>query len=179
MNLYTERLILNSFLPTDAGEVASFTDSKNLTQMTTPLSYAGDPVKALSWISSHKKEAEINHNFIFAIRLKQNSKLIGCINIGLNETKNRGFIGFWIGEDYWNKGFASEATSKIIEYGFEKLGLQIIWSGHYSFNQASANVLNKFGMSFQEVKEKCLEHESKLVDMHIRPISRKDFYTHA
>jgi [ribosomal protein S5]-alanine N-acetyltransferase len=62
---------------------------------------------AVSWIKSHSEKLEKDQDYIFAIRLKSNLQLIGCINIGLNEKHDRGYVGYWIGYDFWSNGFCT------------------------------------------------------------------------
>ena len=49
----------------------------------------------------------------FAITKKKSKILIGSLKITLN-----GEIGCWIGRDYWNKGYATEAVELIKIFGF-------------------------------------------------------------
>jgi len=56
------------------------------------------------------------------------SDLSPCGSIGLIDDPKRQYdmvkmIGYAIGEAYWGKGFMSEATHKVIQYGFAELKL--------------------------------------------------------
>ena len=63
-----------------------------------------------------------------------------------NKDHNRAIIGYWIGHQYWNKGYCSEALREIIRYGFSTLGLNRIGATHQSKNPASGRVMIKAGM---------------------------------
>lgn len=53
-------------------------------------------------------------------------------------------LGYWIGRPYWNRGFATEACSALIDMA-RALGLARIEAGHFIDNPASGRVLEKLG----------------------------------
>ena len=63
-----------------------------------------------------------------------------------------GEIGCWIGKDYWNKGYATEAVELIKIFGFENLNLNKLWAATHEENIAPINVLNVTGFSRVENK---------------------------
>ena len=46
-------------------------------------------------------------------------------------------------------GYATEATQAVIRYGFEVLGLQRIFAGHFTRNPVSGRVMQKAGMTYE------------------------------
>ena len=46
-------------------------------------------------------------------------------------------------------GYTTEATQAGIKYGFEVLGLQRIFAGHFTRNPASGRVMQKSGMTYE------------------------------
>lgn len=74
-------------------------------------------------------------------------KMIG--NIGIHPQKDvhrlNAELGYFIGEDYWGKGYATEAIKKMIDYGFENFPINRIFSRPFSSNPASQKVLEKCG----------------------------------
>lgn len=57
-----------------------------------------------------------------------------------------GELGYWIGKNYWGKGFATEAVNRMIQFGFIELGLNRIWASAISRNRSSIKVLEKSGL---------------------------------
>lgn len=78
------------------------------------------------------------------------SKAIGTIGLNRISIKDHNALfGIAIGEkDYWSKGYGTEATQLILDYGFRQLNLHRIWSGALSFNERSIRLHNTVG--FQE-----------------------------
>lgn len=53
-------------------------------------------------------------------------------------------LGYWIGSDYWRRGYGSEATRLGVEYLFAK-GAGEILSGVFEGNQGSLKILARLG----------------------------------
>jgi ribosomal-protein-alanine N-acetyltransferase len=95
MGLVTERLLLNSFKSEEAELVTKLAGDIRVVEMTASIPYPYEVPMAISWIQNHEKQMSEDHNYIFAIRLKETEQLIGCINIGLNIKHDRGYVGYW------------------------------------------------------------------------------------
>ena len=71
---------------------------------------------------------------------------IGLKNIDLINKKAD--LGYWIGEEYWGRGIATECVRLIISYAFHSfdLGLREVIAYVFPENKASIRVLEKNGM---------------------------------
>jgi [ribosomal protein S5]-alanine N-acetyltransferase len=70
---------------------------------------------------------------------------IGLKNIDLINKKAN--LGYWIGEEYWDRGIATECVGLIINYAFSSdLGLREVIAYVFPENKASIRVLEKNGM---------------------------------
>jgi RimJ/RimL family protein N-acetyltransferase len=78
-----------------------------------------------------KKEAQV-----FGIIDKQTDKLIGnCGLFNTDHTNRRAEFGIFIGDkSYWGKGYGTEASILILDYGFNILNLHNIMLEVFSFN---------------------------------------------
>ena len=101
------------------------------------------------WIGTHQSQFEWGEQIIFAIVLRADGSLLGNITLRINQADEHGELGYWIGKPYWNMGYATEATQAVIRYGFEVLGLQRIFAGHFTRNPASGRVMQKAGMTYE------------------------------
>jgi len=81
-------------------------------------------------------------------------------NIGLMKLegiyKKTAEIGYFIGEQYWNKGIATKAVKLIVEFGFTNLDIVRIHTGVYDYNTASQKVLEKCGFIKEAIFEKAI-----------------------
>ena len=176
MNLMTERLLLNSFKIEEAELVTKLAGNIRVVEMTASIPYPYYVPTAVNWIQSHEKQMSEDHNYIFAIRLKESEQLIGCINIGLNLKHERGYVGYWVGYDYWGKGYCTEALKEIVRFGFEEKKVNKIWAEHKTFNIASGKVMEKIGMKHEGImRDHYNQGNGKYLDMSVKSILKSEF----
>lgn len=85
----------------------------------------------------------------YAIVLRDNNQMIGtCDFIGVINEDNAE-IGYVLHKDYWNHGYMSEAVAKLIEVGFEVLGLRRVYARHHTQNIGSKRVIEKCGLIYE------------------------------
>ena len=95
----------------------------------------------------------------FAICLDDN-KAIGSIGLLFQNdsilplSDREAEIGYWLGEDFWGKGYATEAVQSVVAYAFEELSLVRLWGGTYQENTPSQRVLEKCGFYPHHTEER-------------------------
>lgn len=73
-------------------------------------------------------------------------------------------IGYWLGEDYWGRGLATEALIAVTEYAFSHHDLCRIYAYVFEWNMASARVLEKAGYVFEGRLKKSVTKAGKTID---------------
>ena len=101
---------------------------------------------------------------MFAIRLKETGRLIGVI-LYFDEKDGGCEIGYGIGSEHWNRGYATEAVGRFLRYLFEEKGFHTARASFFPENGASRRVMEKCGMKFSHVSEKELEYLGKERDL--------------
>ena len=71
------------------------------------------------------------------------------IELGTDVFRGSAEIGYWLGEPFWGRGIATEALRAMTEYAFERFALRRLEAGVFSWNPASARVLEKCGYSLE------------------------------
>ncbi|GAB4544795.1 MAG: GNAT family N-acetyltransferase [Pleurocapsa sp.] len=64
-------------------------------------------------------------------------------------------IGYWLGEEYWGRGIATEALRIMTDYATSELKYQKLFAGVFAPNRASMKVLEKCGYQLEGI----LKHE--------------------
>jgi RimJ/RimL family protein N-acetyltransferase len=103
------------------------------------------------WIEDLATSIPAGKEVVFVIEaLDDNNKAIGNIGLHRISPKDRcAEFGISIGEkSHWGKGYGTEATRLIIDYGFNQLNLHRISSGAFAFNERSIRMQKAVG--FQE-----------------------------
>lgn len=88
----------------------------------------------------------------FGIELKETGRLVGSIGLMPDPKRQNDrthMLGYTIAEEYWGKGYATEAAHALVEFGFNELSLDLISAYCYPFNERSKRVLEKCGFSYE------------------------------
>ncbi len=84
----------------------------------------------------------------WTIESKENRDFIGWISIRKESTDREWSIGFWIHPAKQGQGFATECAASVLEFGFSRLGAEIITAAHATWNTLSRRVLRRIGMKY-------------------------------
>jgi ribosomal-protein-alanine N-acetyltransferase len=153
--LRTERLVLREFALGDAPELYRIARAREVARTMLRHPHPYEEGMAEGWISGLRPMFEAGIGTTFAVVLREGGTLVGTVSLytrakdgtAVLGEEGTGLLGFWLGLPYWNKGFASEAVSEVVRYGFEERGLQRIRANHFGSNAASGKVLRRVGMS--------------------------------
>jgi ribosomal-protein-alanine N-acetyltransferase len=90
---------------------------------------------------------------LWAVDIKETHEFIGFIGF-YTATFESNFtpcveIGWRLDSKFWNKGYATEGAIKCLDYGFNILGLNDIYSFTSIINKPSINVMKKIGLKEQ------------------------------
>lgn len=101
------------------------------------------------------------------------SKHIGNIKLGpISWNHLSSDVSYIIGnKDFWNKGIATLAVSKTVEFGFDELGLKKINAGYYENNIGSQRVLSKCGFSVEGIRKNEILFENRRINQILVGIS--------
>jgi len=103
-------------------------------------------------------------------------KMIGtCGFTSINMENNAAEIGYVLNPAYWGYGFAPEAVRKVLEFGFEKLGLNRIEARYMTENERSLRVMLKCGMTFEGVKRELMYVRGSYRDIGSCSILRREY----
>ena len=121
--------------------------AREIADTTVSIPHPYDLDHALAWIGHQRRESVRGRAINFAIRLFPESQLIGCAGLrDIDPEHLQAELGFWIGREWWGKGYAREAAAEVLRFGFEDLGLNRICAHHMVRNPAAGRVLVHIGM---------------------------------
>ena len=127
-----------------------FGDARRITEYLSSFAVAGNLARvphpytlddAREFLSRWRADAP-PHDTRFVIELK-NEGAIGIV--GFHNNDGDAEIGYWLGEPYWGQGLMSEALYAILDWYFDVTEADIVVSGVFPFNMASAALQMKLG----------------------------------
>ena len=100
----------------------------------------------------------------FDLNIFLGNQLIGRVGLTL-DGDNYYDLGYWIGKDYWGKGYATESSKELLEYVLDKLDSPKIKSAYFVDNFSSGNVLKKLGFKEDGVEKRYSVSNKKEMDL--------------
>jgi ribosomal-protein-alanine N-acetyltransferase len=128
--------------------------------------YASDP-EVMGWINTGQTfDREFERKFLadllriaqeshrseysLAMVISESGEMIGAGRITIEDREHRrGDIGYVVRRNRWGHGYATEAASLLVRFGFDELDLHRISAVTHPDNRASARVLEKIGMKLE------------------------------
>ncbi len=103
---------------------------------------------AITFINNTKQTKHLN------LGIEVDQEICGVIGLIYHHTKiKEAELGFWLGETQWGKGIITEAVRGIVDYGFNKLDLNRIYSSCFIDNYGSIRVHEKIGFKFNGIEK--------------------------
>lgn len=148
----TERLLIREVHPDDTPalfdiyrrpEVNIYRTRKTLTQ----------PEESAALI----KECRFNYDAYgygrWVIVRKSDNTIIGMCGLRYRPAYDHTDIGYNLVPEAWGQGYGTEAAAACLDYGFQKLGLPVIYARAMSGNVASVRIFRKCGMEHDACSE--------------------------
>jgi [ribosomal protein S5]-alanine N-acetyltransferase len=143
----TKRFLLRDFQAEDWTAVHMYAADPDVVQYMDWGPNSEDETKKFIDLAIKSSQFKPRMDFELAIIDSDTNELIGGAGIHIANAQHRaGWMGYCLNKKYWGKGFATEAATALLSFGFTQLGLHRIYAAVFPGNTASANVLKKIGM---------------------------------
>lgn len=161
-------LVLRDFNQNDIDLLVTYLNKKSVTRYLgsrIPQPYSTDDARR--WVDIGSKES-INR----AIQI--DGILVGSIGVspGKFDKRKSAEIGYWLEENSWGKGIATEAVMTIMDYVFTSSDIVRLFAPVYDQNKASMRVLEKCGFTLEGVLKKAVFKHGVFFDEHMYAITR-------
>ncbi len=113
------------------------------------------PDQELRWVQKKRAEKAV----VFSMIQRENGDFIGNIEL-MDVSDAQGELGIAITAEKQDRGYGTEAIRRLLEYGFQDLGLKRITLRAYPFNTRAIHVYEKCGFRTYDRTEKhvCMEY---------------------
>lgn len=158
--LKTERLLLRPLRETDTERLAALADNWNVARMLSRMPFPYTLDMAHEWIGKQTALRAGGEEHAYALDL--DGDFIGSCGVQVHADGTHE-IGYWVGEPYWNKGYASEAAAAVLAAAVSRFGAATLISGHFAENHASGRVLTKLGFRYTGEEQRwCMARQEKV-----------------
>ncbi len=152
MEIKTNRLIIKPYKEDDIQQCFELMQDKELFTYLDMDVMSFEEYKGLfQWLmDSYNTGFDEDFTYSFNITLKETGAHIGWCGIGaLDYDIKQKEIYYLIGRDHWGKGYAKEAATALLDYGFNVIGLNEIVALCKPENIASRKVIENIGLKFR------------------------------
>ena len=146
MELYTNRLLLRPFREDDAEAVYQYSKGPNVGP-----NAGWKPHGSVEESADILRVVFLNQPSVWAVVRRSDGRLLGSCGIihdPKRENEAARMLGYALGEDYWGKGYMTEAVQAVLNAGFYEMGLELVSATCYPDNARSKNVLQKCGFQY-------------------------------
>lgn len=172
--LTSPRLVLRQPTFSDAERMTALLQDPIIAQNTLTIPHPYTLEDAQAFFKRVNDAEYTKTDYVFAITLAGSNEMIGMV--GCHPRSHGRFeVGYWLGADYRGQGYATEATRRIIAFGFEQLGANRMEALYFAHNPASRRVQEKAGMSFEGMLRGYEYKNGVYIDVGLCAIIRTDW----
>ncbi|WP_296745958.1 GNAT family N-acetyltransferase, partial [Mesorhizobium sp.] len=141
--LATERLVMRAPRDVDVEQLVALADNRHVAEMLARMPHPYGEAEARTFLAmASSRRAGI----VYALTVKDSGAFVGCA--GLNTTDRGLELGYWIGEPFWKRGYATEAAHALVDLAFQKTSIQVLHASTRVINPASRRVIHKCGFQY-------------------------------
>jgi [ribosomal protein S5]-alanine N-acetyltransferase len=176
LKLETKRLVLREWSKKDVDDLIEGLNNLDISRWMAYVQYPYTKKDAINWINFCTRD-ENGDSYHFAIELQSERKVIGGIDLRINKSQGAAGGGLWINANYHRQGYATEALTARINFGFYKLGLRRFENGYFRGNIPSARLQNKLGYKVEGLRKEAYvsKADGQVKDEYITALLRKDW----
>ena len=134
-----------------------------------------DDKEVFSTYTQWGKEFGTARDCRFAIERLNNPGIIGCIDLKFPDHEKQADIGYWLGYQFWNNGYMTDALRIICSFGFNHLDIIRIYAPVFKGNFRSRRVLERNGFVLDGVLRNHLLKRGQWRDVWFMSIIRTDW----
>ena len=145
VTLQTARLTLRIPVASDAGAVFALRSDPVVQRYGSHPPWT-DPAAAMAWIERNERGMAAGEHAQFAIERREDAVVVGtCTLYGIDAQCRRAEVGYALCVPAWGKGYANEAVTALLDWGFEHLDLNRVEADIDPRNTPSARTLERLG----------------------------------
>lgn len=147
--LETDRLILRGMRVSDTEDMYAYARRPSVTQYLTWNPHT-DPAETREYLTYVGQRYRTGDFYDWAVVDRESGHMIGtCGFTSFNCPHDTAEIGYVLNPAYQGKGLATEAVRRVLDFGFDELGLHRIEAHFMEGNDASRRLMERVGMTFE------------------------------
>lgn len=156
------KVVLREWKKSDATALAKIANNKRVwDNVRDRLPHPYTKKDAKEWLALVKKQ-----KIVTTFCIEADGNLAGSLGLTLKEDvyRKNAEIGYFIGEEFWGKGIATEAVRQLVNYIQKNFDVVRIYAEVFEYNKASMKVLEKNGFYLESIRKKGAIKNDMIID---------------
>jgi len=150
--LETDRLVLRAPSMVDAARMTGLAGDWEVAKYTANIPHPYPDGEAERWLRGAMTSLRTPSGSVaVAIAIKPDPRLAGIVSVTLDRSCRSAELGFWLGQPYWGKGFASEAIGRLAAFLRQRVKLAELHASALPANRGSVGVLKACGFQYDDM----------------------------
>lgn len=170
MELTLERCVIRPWRAGDEPSLVCHANSRKVSlNMRDRFPHPYSHADAEEWVRTASAETPVI-NFAIVVA----GAAVGGIGfeLGTDVFRRSAEIGYWLGEEFWGRGIATEAVRAMTEYAFARFGVCRIHAVVFEWNPASMRVLEKAGYTCEGRRRMSVTKDGRTIDSFLYAVVR-------
>lgn len=174
-NIQTERLFLRKMTGSDAApyfERLASSEAVTRYMLFSPQQEFAEAEESVEKALA-RYESKLSYRWVLDL---PGEGLIGVIDLLRFDPENSSCsFAYMIGQNWWGKGYGTEAVKAVLGFAFEKMELSFVEVDHMAENPASGAVMRKCGMTYQRTEQNRYQKNGIYHDACVYRITREEW----
>ena len=176
-HMETKRLILREIKESDFVDMYEYAKLPNVGPVAgwAPHKRLGETKAIISLFNDKKLCGQLG---TVAIVWKENNKMIGTVELHSYVSGFKAELGYTVNPEYCNRGIATEASFKALEWGFKILKLKRIECSAFVDNARSQRVCEKLHLTYEGIRKKGYQlYDNSIHDLRCYAITDDEYFS--
>ncbi len=173
--LRTPRLLLRPWTLADAPDVQRICNDplvvRGLMRMAYPLSLE----EAEKYLAARINNKLDGCDRAFAFAVTADGAIVGYCSLRTQDAHTRAEMGYWMGREFWGRGYITEACGEVLRFGFQDLKLRRVSADYFRSNTASGRVLEKLGFTIEGCQRRHIVRPDRIEDLVLAGLLREEW----
>ena len=147
--LKTDRLLLRKLRREDAAlyyKRLGSSEAVTRYMLWTPHKEMAESVASIEKALRRYEEGEC---YRWGVALQSDDTIIGVVELlKFDKARSSCSFAYMLAEEFWGKGYGTEALSAALNFAFEKLEVNLVEADYFADNEASGAVMRRVGMKY-------------------------------
>lgn len=169
-----DQVHLSEICPSDKDALVTHLNDRDIYERTLRIPFPYSEKDADEWLALVAKVTRQQGRPVqWAVRNADEALIGGCGFDGFQVGKShRAEVGYWLAKPFWGRGIMTAVVQRLCRHAFDEFGLVKVTAHVFTYNPASARVLEKCGFQQEGLLRKHFLKDDRFIDARLFALLR-------